>query len=102
MGWATHHMSRLRAGETITCRPRGHSMTGRVNDGDTCVIAPVVVADVAVGDVVLCRVNGQQYLHLVVAKNGERLQIGNNRGRINGWIGANGLYGRLVRIEPRS
>lgn len=76
-------------------------MTGRVNDGDTCVIAPVAVADVSVGDVVLCRVNGQQYLHLVVAKNGERLQIGNNRGRINGWIGANGLYGRLVRIEPR-
>jgi hypothetical protein len=28
-----------------------------------------------------------------------RFQIGNNRGHINGWIGASGIYGRLVSVE---
>jgi len=44
-------------------------------------------------------VNGRQYLHLVRATQGRRFQIGNNRGRINGWISANAIYGRCVRVE---
>jgi hypothetical protein len=35
-------------------------------------------------DIVLCRVSGNQYLHLVKAIQGERFQIGNKRGGING------------------
>jgi hypothetical protein len=30
---------------------------------------------------------------------GVRFQIGNNRGRINGWVGANGIFGKCVKIE---
>lgn len=37
----------------------------------------------------LCKVNGTEYLHLIKAIQGSRFQIGNNKGRINGWIGAN-------------
>jgi hypothetical protein len=44
-------------------------------------------------------VNGNQYLHLVKAIQGSRFQIGNNRGRINGWVSANGIYGKCVRVE---
>jgi hypothetical protein len=29
-----------------------------------------------------------------------RLLIGNNRGFINGWIGAHAIYGKLIRVEP--
>jgi len=29
-----------------------------------------------------------------------RFLIGNNRGFINGWIGAGAIYGRLLRVEP--
>jgi hypothetical protein len=36
---------------------------------------------------------------LVKAIQGGRFQIGNNRGGINGWIGHNGIFGRLVRVE---
>ena len=59
-------------------------------------------ADRAVDDVVLCRVSGSQYLHLILAikENGSRFQIGNNRGGINGWISRDAIFGRLVRIEP--
>jgi len=48
----------------------------------------------------LCKVNGNEYLHFVKAIQGQRFQIGNNRGGINGWIGANGVFGRLVKVEP--
>lgn len=47
----------------------------------------------------LCKVNGNQYLHLIKAISGKRFQIGNNRGRINGWVYANSIYGRLDKVE---
>ena len=43
--------------------------------------------------------NGFQYLHLVKAVQGKRFQIGNNRGRINGWIGENAIYGKCIGTE---
>jgi len=41
-----------------------------------------------------------QYLHLVKAVQGERFQIGNNRGGINGWITRRQIFGRLLAVEP--
>ena len=55
---------------------------------------------VEVDDIVLCRVKGNQYLHLVKAIQGERFQIGNNRGGINGWVTRRQIFGRLVKVEP--
>jgi uncharacterized protein YfaA (DUF2138 family) len=52
-----------------------------------------------VGDIVLCKVNGYQYLHLIKAIQGSRFQIGNNRGRINGWVSHSAIYGKCVSIE---
>jgi hypothetical protein len=52
-----------------------------------------------VGDIVLCKVNGREYLHLVKAIQGPRFQIGNNRGHINGWVSANAIFGKLVGVE---
>lgn len=75
-------------------------MRGKVESGQLCTVAPVSIEGVEPGDVVLCSVGGSQYLHLVKAKQGGRLLIGNNIGRTNGWIGVNGLYGKLVRVEP--
>jgi len=99
MGWADGHITRLARGETVQFRPRGHSMTGKVNHGDLCTVAPLGDHPLAAGDIVLCRVKGNQYLHLVLAIQGDRYQIGNNRGGINGWIGRRAIYGRLVRVK---
>ena len=99
MGWATGYIARLQAGETVQFRPRGHSMKGKIESGQLCTVEPVEPASVQVGDIVLCKVNGRQYLHLVKAIQGGRYQIGNNRGRINGWVSANSIYGRCSRVE---
>jgi len=98
MGWADGHVERLTLGETVQFRPRGHSMTGKVNDGDLCTVEPIGENVILVGDIVLCRVKGQQYLHLVKAIQGDRYQIGNNRGGINGWVTRHQIFGRLIAV----
>jgi len=99
MGWASDYVVRLQNGETVLLRPRGNSMQGKVESGQLCTVEPVDSTTLKVGDIVLCKVNGKQYLHLVKAIQGKRFQIGNNRGRINGWVGENGIYGKCTRIE---
>jgi hypothetical protein len=71
-------------------------MTGKVNDGQLYTVEPLREQVLEVGDIVLCRANGSQYLHLVKASQGERLQIGNNRGGINGWVTRR--FGRLIAV----
>jgi hypothetical protein len=99
MGWASHHIKRLQAGETVSFRPRGTSMKGKIESGQLCTVAPVDCSTLSVGDIVLCKVHGNEYLHLVKAINGARFQIGNNRGLVNGWIGSSGIFGKCIRIE---
>ena len=99
MGWASGHIEKLRRGETVSFRPRGNSMSGKIESGELCTVAPADTSTLQVGDIVLCKVNGREYLHLIKAIQGGRFQIGNNRGRINGWVTAGSIFGRCVRIE---
>jgi hypothetical protein len=98
MGWASGYIVRLRQGETVQFRPRGASMRGRIESGQLCTVVPVT-QELKVGDIVLCKVTGREYLHLIRAVQGDRYQIGNNRGRINGWVSRNGIFGKCVRVE---
>lgn len=100
MGWATGHIARLQAGETVSFRPHGNSMVPRIRSGQLCTVEPVQLGDCAKGDVVLCKVRGSQYLHLVSAVRDGQLQISNNKGHVNGWVGPDSVYGRLVRVDP--
>jgi len=100
MGWATGHIEKLLQGETVSFRPRGGSMTGRIESGQLCTIAPVDPSALKVDDIVLCRVRGTEYLHLIKAIQDSRFQIGNNRGKINGWIGANSIFGKCISVQP--
>lgn len=100
MGWASSHIARLQAGEEVAFRPRGASMSGKIESGQLCTVAPLSdPATLSVGDIVLCKVKGNEYLHLIKAISGQRFQIGNNRGFINGWISANAIFGRCIKIE---
>jgi hypothetical protein len=41
MGWASGHIARLQKGETVSFRPRGNSMKGKIDSGQLCTVAPV-------------------------------------------------------------
>ena len=99
MGWAAHYIALLKAGETVQFRPRGDSMRGKVDSGQLCTVEPVDAATLQVGDIVLCKVRGAEYLHLIKAIKGNQFQIGNNRGGINGWITANAIFGKCTKVE---
>lgn len=100
MGWATNYIDKLKSNETVSFRPRGGSMKGKIESGQLCTVQPVKEEELQKGDIVLCKVNGNQYLHLIKAIQGKRYQIGNNIGRINGWITFGSIYGKLIKVEP--
>jgi len=75
-------------------------MSPKIESGQLCTVAPVAADDLKVGDIVLCKVAGAEYLHFVKAMQDSRFQIGNNRGGINGWVGHHAIFGRLVKVEP--
>lgn len=94
------HIERLKAGETVSFRPHGNSMTPRVFSGQLVTVAPVAGSEVEPGDVVLCKVHGRKFLHLVTARKGNQLQISNNHNHVNGWTNEDHIYGRLVAVAP--
>ena len=54
-----------------------------------------------VGDIVLARVAGTVYLHLVSAVDQarKRVQISNNHGRINGWTSHDRVFGICIAVD---
>ena len=96
MSWADRAINDLREGKETTVKPHGRSMLPLIKSGQTCRLAPVTPEDLLPGDVVLVRVKGSVYLHLVKAVSNGRFLIGNNRGGTNGWVGPKAVFGVLT------
>lgn len=81
-----HIVEKLEAGEQVELNPKGNSMTPKIESGQKIVISPIT-EEIEVGDIVLAKVKGRYYIHLVTAidKDKNRWQISNNHGHINGW-----------------
>lgn len=73
-------------------------MSGKIESGDLVTVEPVDPATLQEGDFVLCKVRGTEYLHLVKGVKSDQFLIGNNRGRINGWISKNQFFGKCVKV----
>lgn len=74
-------------------------MSGRIESGQLVTVEPVSdLAALAEGEIVLCSVNGGQFLHIIKGRRGNgQFLIGNNRGGTNGWTSS--IYGRVVAVE---
>ncbi|MGW7449247.1 S26 family signal peptidase [Kitasatospora sp. NPDC054795] len=98
--------ARVAGGATVEFRPSGSSMVPLVRSRQRVTVAPVDPSKLELGDIVLARVAGTVYLHLVSALDParRRVQISNNRGRINGWTGHDRVFGICVAVEgtPRA
>lgn len=70
-------------------------MTPRIKSGQEVTINPVDPMTVAVGDVVLSKVKGRYWLHLISAIEHDRIQISNNHGHVNGWTTRDRVYGKV-------
>ncbi len=99
MSWATSYITKLQKGETVQFRPHGGSMKGKIDDGDLVTVTPVATDVLQVGDIVLCKVSGRHYLHLIKAVRDGQFMIGNNKGGTNGWTSPNCIYGICTKVE---
>ena len=102
MGWANEARAQLAGGEEVQIRPRGGSMRGRIESRQVVTLAPVRPEDVRADDVVLVEWKGNFLLHLVKEINGDRLLIGNNLGKVNGWVSGSSVVGKVVAVEDES
>ncbi len=99
MSWANFHIEKLLKGEMVKFRPKGNSMQPTIESGQLCTVEPVDSNKLLPGDIVLCKVKGKQYLHLIKAMRDKQFLIGNNKGHDNGWIMAKSIYGICTKVE---
>lgn len=104
MGMLDAAAGRVAAGARVELRPSGSSMVPLIRSRQRVIVAPVDPAKVEVGDIVLARVAGTVYLHLVSAIDParKRVQISNNRGRVNGWTSYDRVFGICVAVDDVS
>ena len=79
----------------------GSSMVPLIRSRQLVTVTPVRPELLEPGDIVLARVAGSVYLHLVSAVDHERqrVQVSNNRGRVNGWTSHARVYGICTRVD---
>ena len=81
------------------------SMRAAIKHGQTLTMSPIANSDeIQVGDLVLVRWHQGEIFHLVGDIQGDQFLIVNSLGKINGWVGAGDILGRITEIvepEPR-
>lgn len=100
MGWAALYIEKLQRKETVSFRPRGPSMRPKILSGQLVTLAPWPAGEQPqVGDIVLSRVRGAEYLHLVIAKRENQVLIANAHGHQNGWTSLDKVFGKVIKVE---
>lgn len=80
-------------------REGGNSMAPIIKHREPITIEPLGDHVITKGDIVVARVHGRLFCHLVKAVERDRVQIGNNHGRINGWTTCEHVYGLVTHIS---
>ncbi len=102
MSWAFSAIQALREGRTITICPSGDSMKPKISSGDHVTLIPCDLLTLQQGDIVLVRVNGHDYLHLIKGIRTGEILIGNAQGHLNGWTALKNIFGKVIKIEKGS
>lgn len=93
-------LDRLANGETIVgYKESGNSMTPLISHREPINLSPVNTSKLEVGDIVLAKVSGRFYTHIIYAIKEGRVQIGNNHGHINGWTPLEKVYAIVSAVD---
>lgn len=81
------------------------SMRKAIKHGQTLTMSPIVnFSEIQVGDLVLVKWHQGDIFHIVGEILGEQYLIVNSLGKVNGWVSAKEILGRITKIidpEPR-
>ena len=91
---------KLKEGNVCKVTGIGNSMTPILKSRQPVICEPVTEETVLKKkDIVMCKVNGHFYLHLIWAvKSDDRYLIGNNHGHPNGVVPRKQIFGKVVEI----
>jgi hypothetical protein len=90
-------VKRLQAGETISnYKEGGNSMVPLIRSKEPVDIRPVD-RPLKKGDIVFAKIGRKYYLHLISAIDGDRVQISNNHGHVNGWTNKTNVFGFVTK-----
>ena len=98
---AATEQEHLKAVETCWVMGIGNSMTPILKSKQPVIVEPVAEeTELEKRDIVLAKVKGHYYLHLIhgIKGNGQEFLIGNNHGHMNGWVSRNNVFGKVVEI----
>ena len=99
MSWVKEALESLKEFGQAQIRPIGGSMRGRIESGQLVTLQTSTYADVEINDVIFIHWKGNYLIHLIVDKMDEELLIGNNVGKVNGWIPAAAVIAKVVLVE---
>lgn len=99
MGWVKEAIKELAEKGECQIRPHGGSMRGRIESGQLVTIRRIDGDEVEAEDVILVKWKGNYLLHLAIEITNEKILIGNNLGKINGWILKGDVIGKVIQVE---
>ncbi len=99
MSWVKEAIESLKNTGLAQIRPIGGSMRGRIESGQLVTLKTAAYEDVEINDVIFIRWKGNYLLHLLIDKQNNELLIGNNVGKINGWIPGDALIAKMIAVE---
>lgn len=92
----------LRRGETIPAyKEGGNSMVPLIYSRQPVRLEPCDPELLEKDDIVLAKAGGNVYTHKVTATRKGQVQIGNNRGHINGWTSYANVFGIVTEVDGR-
>ena len=93
-------LEKLALGETINSyKESGNSMVPLIHHQEPVTLSPVDTSKLEIGDIVLAKVHGRFYTHKVTALRPDQVQIGNNKGHINGWTSRSHVYAIISAVN---
>lgn len=99
MGWVKDAIKELKENGVCKIRPIGGSMRGRIESGQLVTINKADASDCSEGDVVFVKWKNNYLLHLIVELTEDEVLIGNNIGKVNGWVPNDSIIGKVTKVE---
>jgi hypothetical protein len=98
MSWIKEALTQLQMNGQCIIYPIGNSMRGRIESGQRVAMTNQRLEELRVGDVVFIRWKGNYLLHLILEIQANQLLIGNNVGKVNGWIDRKNVLAKAIQI----
>lgn len=98
----------LKAGKVVEgYREGGNSMTPKIKSRQPVTVTPLALyleagGSLSRGTIVFAKVGGRCVMHLIssIRDGGERFQISNNHGYVNGWTSRANVFGVVTKVHP--